>query len=187
MADMHIKPAGSWKSIDNCNVKVSSAWKQVQKIYAKVGGAWKLVWQYLTVSLPSDDSQFHTSNADVACFAGISINSDGNAYVVGTTGPGNVNKTAINLGAWIVAGTTSDFWVQHSSHSGSALDAGSEATETWHACTSTSSFYIKDSTSSATPDPETATFTIKIATDNAGSNVIATQTYTPTADLYTGA
>ena len=82
MPDMHIKPAGSWKSIDDCKVKVSNAWKQVDSIYVKVAGAWKKVWDNAVYALNGGIYIDSVGDGSRACEAGVTFNTDGTEDII---------------------------------------------------------------------------------------------------------
>lgn len=136
-----------------------------------------------SVSLPPDESRFHQSNTSVQCFAGWHLESSTDKiYIVGTTGPGNLLLTKVDLGTYIQSGISSDYWFRCTLNSGT-LAPGADNVDTWYQATADLAWYVQDTT--ADDGSVDANFTIEVATDSGGSNIIASETYTPTADYIT--
>ena len=133
-------------------------------------------------NLPADDIGMNDTNADVTCYSGVSVNSDGNVYWIGTTGPGNINLTDEDKGSYIDGGSTSDFWVRCTVNSGT-LDAGSDSTGVWLACTTTRNWYVRDT--SQDDVAVTADIDVELALDSSGSLIEDTANYTPSANWVT--
>ena len=93
-------------------------------------------------------------------------------------GPGLFDTTS--AGDWLDSGDGSDLYIQcvtSDSLSGDLSDGS------WLSLTTNRQWYIFDN--SADDGAVTASFTLNIATDSGGSNIIDTQTFTPTASFIT--
>lgn len=128
----------------------------------------------LSAQLAADTTALHNVSGSNT-YSGVSINSNGNQYWYSAAG----SATGTLVDAWLVSGTNSDFWVRCTLNSGS-LGAGSSATGSWIACTSTTGWFVLDTDGSVAS--QSANFDIDIATDSGGSNIVATETYTPFAN-----
>jgi hypothetical protein len=184
MADGHIKTGGSWKAVNNAYVKVSGSWKALTNGYVKTGGAWKKFYANTApVSLPVDSLSFHDLNSNTS-HAGIRFGTDGNVYAIGSNLNGSVNETKINLGAWLITGVASDYWVECSNRVGVALNVASDAEDTFLQLNADRDFYITDGVDSAAA--EDVTFDITISSDASGIPVEGTRNYSPRANRWSG-
>lgn len=125
------------------------------------------------VSLGPDDSTYHQERNQANCYAGVGLYSDGKQMYSDET------LAWQEVQIYLLSGANSEVWVRATLNSGS-LDAGSSATGSWLALTSNRIWYIVDTTSNDFPSG--ASVTLEVATDSGGSTIIATETYTLSAN-----
>ena len=118
------------------------------------------------LSVVESNQQSHGSNG-----AGIWFNGDGRLFL--NTDISSVPFPAQNWYGPTTAGVGNNYWVRLTVTDGSAPTAGlSDPVGTWNQITVAVRWYWSRGTAGTT----TATVTLELATDNAGSNIVATKT-----------
>ena len=122
------------------------------------------------VQLNGTASQHTRVNASGDCYAGVSLNANGNEYAFSNAG----SQTGSLLQAWLLDGSAGDYYAR-CTVTADSIDAGSSAEDTWLQLNGTRNWYVIDET---IPGGEvTATITIDIAGGSGGTPLYATDSY----------
>lgn len=176
--DTEINIGGTWKSIDNCEVNIGGTWKSVSTIEVNIGGTWKEVWAALAYAL-SGATIGDTNIGDATAM--LRVNSDGTTDKQEGTGAA---WTPINATTdWVQPNSYSsnDHWVRFEYVSGDSV--GFTGTlNSWLQVSGVGGANQSMGWSSVALD-RSGVYSVQIATDSGGSNVVAGPTnYTLTAN-----
>lgn len=128
------------------------------------------------VQLDVDSANYHQFDATNPTYAGVIFTALGSQR---SLGPGIADET--HELTWLLRGVAADYWVRCTLNSGT-LEPGADSTGIWITMDTDNRWYIRDGDSG--PSAVDASITIDIATDSGGSNIIATETYTPQANWF---
>lgn len=172
---LNVKDGGTWRTAVGVYVKDGGVWRDCQNVYVKDGGTWRLVFSKAVVYNPITGLQGTTyTTTDAApglAETTLDLNSDGTWEVTNSGGP-----TTGNWGSNIVG---SNYWVKFTRTAESTLGVGggaSTATTGWLNLGGAQTITCTRSTSGVNPSQRIATYTIEIATDSSGTNIVSTTT-----------
>jgi hypothetical protein len=125
-----------------------------------------------SVFLPYNIDQLETIKATKPCYAGIRIAADGDVYALSAAG-----VTWQRVGTWLLVGASSAFYVSRSIDQGTlSTDAGAGPL----VCSTNRDYKIINVTHKST---EIASITLDIASDVSGAPIVATRSYTLSANI----
>lgn len=172
-AKMHYRAGGVWREMKSGTaVRFGGAWRELKAAWVRVGGVWQKVFQAFAVtwagaSVSDGGLQFGYASAQYL------FNADGSTSVWvsnGTSGAG------ANWGTPTTSGAGANYWIRATLSSGST-PSGS-ALNTWHQLNAQRGWLVERNSTIGTTS---CTLSVSIATDSAGTNIVAT------ADLSLGA
>lgn len=166
--------SGTWKTLSKVWINVSGTWKECTKVWLNVGGTWKEVFSAGPITLTGGAAN-RASISPANAYAGWRFQSDGTVdRISGTTstsiGANDVHRWDGNGGAYIRIVESSLVGLR-----------GGITNNTWVALSTSPSFY-----SYVTDDgggSSSCSYTVDIATDSGGTNIVATGTYTSSASV----
>ena len=176
---IHIKVGGVWKELDTGSngpaFKVGGAWKVPDAIHIRVGGVWKEVWTqavYNSATVASSDTDPSDAHTE------IELRTDGSLFR-------KVSGVDNDFGSWVTPESYSgdqDHWVRFTQNSGDAPTTEGHTLGTWAKVSGTSSSnrYIRYDV--LTSIDKQGNFTVEIATDSGGSNIVGS--FTATMDAF---
>lgn len=172
---LNVKDGGTWRTATGVYIKDGGVWRDCQNVYVKDGGTWRLVFSKAVVYNPITNLQgttyTSTDNAPGLTEATLDLNTDGTWEVTYAGGPSS--------GTWGSNVVGSNYWVKftRTSETTSGVGGGSStATTGWLNLGSQQTVTCLRSTSGVNPSSRTAVYTIEIATDASGTNIVSTTT-----------
>ena len=166
MAKSSVGSGGAWKEIlSGTAVGVGGVWKQVQSMHVGVGGVWKEFFRNFTITASPIAWQLSDSQADGdLAAASYDLVSDGTVL----TGGGVDVAGSSSWGSPTTVGIGASYWARITPTSGS-FDSNSASA--WTQLTSGAGCQLANTFGSYS-----VTFTVEIATDSGGSNIVFTRT-----------
>lgn len=123
----------------------------------------------IQATLDPDGTDYHRFGASAPVYAGVKLDNNGSQYAMSAAGA----WSSVGAGYWLNSGTTSNFWVKATLVSGGPLDAGSSATGSWLALTTSRDWVITDFIGGTSADVK-----LELSTDASGTPITNTVTYT---------
>jgi hypothetical protein len=161
---LSIGNGSAWKNVTNIKVGSGSVWKQAQSVWVGVGGVWKKAWDYLNAdAIPLSASDFDGLQGPVS--ASCLYSTDGNCYTI------EGGAAAVNRGAWLLVGSTSDFQIRVTGTGDTPIG---DSLNTWLALTSTRSWGFSlpgQGTRSFTGTAELRRTSDQVVVDSASINI----------------
>lgn len=174
MATTYVKDAGTWKPVTGLYIKDAGTWKTVKQGWVKDAGVWKQFFSGFTLqNSPGSNYGFDdTINYDGFTIpsANLTYNSDGTWGAVGVYSGSSASG---NWGTPTTAGIGSNYWVRYTRTSTSGTGS-STATTGWLQLNT--GRQISATKSNPNVGVYTATWTIDLATDSSGTNIVKTFT-----------
>jgi hypothetical protein len=183
--ELHVNDSSTWREIAEVHVNDSSTWREISEIYVNDSGTWRLVFQQGEVVQPFTEWSVNDTLAG-DYFAELRFNSDGT--VEGATFNGGGNEVIVpgssNWFSPTSSGVGSGYYIRFTYESG-AIDqtyvtVNGVDTDGPHVGSIPSTWYQLDDDiglkmlGSATGN--SVGFTVEIATDSGGSNIVFTST-----------
>jgi len=169
VAELKINDSSTWRNITEVKVNDAGTWRTIQDIKINDAGTWRTVWQYFAP--PSPFTAYDVWSDDVpgnSTVSTITFNSDGTISASFSPNDGGSTFGSSNWGAPTTTGIGSGYWVKLTATSGTFTTNG--------ASTFTNLASAISATKSGNSGTASVTFTIQIATDSGGSNIILTST-----------
>lgn len=163
MAETWYRDGGTWRKAKEMYYRDGGTWRKLKEAWYRDGGVWRKIFSGATVAIPGivlGNTSTSTSSAALLLYA------DG---TMGATG----SDSALDAAFWRTpteAGAGAGYWVRLTVTAGAAPSSGS-STGAWVSLASTVSWQWSRSTVGST----TATVTLEIASDSAGTTVLASR------------
>lgn len=167
MASPNIRVGGTWRTVSQMHIRVGGTWQLVKSGWIRVGGVWQRFLSAVTNPFAAYDV-WADSAPGFAATATFTLNTDGTVTASFVDGDGG---STIGSASWFTpttAGIGSSYWVRYTVTSGTATTNGASSFTQLNAARSI--------TKSASAGTASCTFTIEIATDSGGTNIVLTST-----------
>lgn len=176
MAELHYKDGGTWRKAKELHYRDGGTWRKLKEAWYRDGGAWRKVFSDGGVISPLagatiNRTVFYEGEA-VSITALIIFNANGTVDWTDDDGASTrqwFDPTTANVGA--------SFWVRATVTAGSV--SGGSGVGTWLQLNA-QRFWTRQR---ATIGASSATLSIQIATDSAGTNIVTSGTYTLVATV----
>jgi hypothetical protein len=163
MSEIRVNDSGTWRT-PQPHVKDVATWRPIQETYVNDSGTWRSVYRAFAINGSFTAWNVSSSNADGnSAYAEININSNGTV-----TGTGDSVSGSGNWGSPTTTGIGASYYVKMTPTSGTF---DSNQASAWISLSSNRTAYLLNDFGSYS-----CTFTIQIATDAIGSNVVFTST-----------
>jgi hypothetical protein len=168
------RDGGTWRKAKEIHYKDSSVWRKLKELWYRDGGVWCKVYSGFTPGLTGGGALYiHGEDGHATCSLTVKTNG-----ILTITGDGS---TDFQWGSPTTVGVGSGYWVRFtvtaSSNSGSGGTATFTASTGWLQLSSDRTAFV-DATkvSGSGTRVSNATYTVEIATDSGGANIVAIAT-----------